>query len=154
MIGFQIKKLARSVQVFFPWLPDAKFAAHHWYHRAAGRLFQAEYGGLGCFDWEGQLLLDIGANRGQSTVAFENAVPRRLQFRASAAEAECAARRNRGVEWRRGDAGAASPGNPFGLSVGCADRAARGIRLPHLRLSRRTVSCGPDRPTLHLVPAR
>ena len=75
MAGVPIKKLARSVQVFFPWLPDAKFAAHHWYHKAAGRLFQAEYGGLGLFDWEAQLLLDIGANRGQSIVAFQNAVP-------------------------------------------------------------------------------
>lgn len=75
MPGLEFKKLVRSVQVFFPWLPDAKFAAHHWYHRAAGRLFQAEYGGLACFGWDRELLLDIGANRGQSIVAFQNALP-------------------------------------------------------------------------------
>lgn len=76
MAGLEIKKLVRSMQVFFPWLPDAKFAAHYRYHRAAGRLFQAEYAGLAAFDWDEPLLLDIGANRGQSIVAFQNALPR------------------------------------------------------------------------------
>ncbi|HEX3538480.1 MAG TPA: FkbM family methyltransferase [Stellaceae bacterium] len=76
MTALPVKKLIRSVQVFFPWLPDAQFAVHHWYHSVAGRLFQAEYGGLACVDWQDKLLLDIGANRGQSIVAFGNAIPR------------------------------------------------------------------------------
>lgn len=75
MVGTFGKKLSRSMQVFFPRLVEAKFVVHHWFYRRTGRLFKADYGGLTCFPWRTQLLLDIGANRGQSIVAFQNAVP-------------------------------------------------------------------------------
>lgn len=77
LVSVHIKKLIRSVQVCFPGLPDKKYATHTWYYRTTGRLFKRDFAGLYSFSdaWRGKLLLDIGANRGQSIVAFQNAVP-------------------------------------------------------------------------------
>jgi hypothetical protein len=75
MPAFPAKKLVRSAQVFFPSLDDAKFAVHHWLHTVTGRLFEPEYGCIVCFARQGALVLDIGANRRQSIVAFRNALP-------------------------------------------------------------------------------
>ncbi|MGH6868223.1 MAG: FkbM family methyltransferase [Methylocella sp.] len=38
-------------------------------------MFKAEFGGLRKLSLRGRLLLDVGANRGQSIIAFQNAVP-------------------------------------------------------------------------------
>lgn len=76
MLRWDLKKAIRSVQVLFPWLPDAKFTAHYWRYKYSGQLFESEYRGLTCFAWDRPLLIDIGANRGQSVVAFQNAIPR------------------------------------------------------------------------------
>ena len=70
-----LKKLVRSTQVLFPGLVDAKFAIHNWIFRTTGRVFKRELNGLRHFNLGGKLLVDIGANRGQSIVAFRNAVP-------------------------------------------------------------------------------
>jgi FkbM family methyltransferase len=75
MVGAFFKKLIRSIQVFVPGLAEAKSVAHHWFYRRTGCLFKADYGGLARFPWRAKLLVDIGANRGQSIVAFQNAVP-------------------------------------------------------------------------------
>ena len=77
LLSVHFKKLIRSLQVGFPGLPDRKFAIHEWYYRNTRRLFKRDFAGLYSFSesWRGKLLLDIGANRGQSIVAFQNAVP-------------------------------------------------------------------------------
>jgi FkbM family methyltransferase len=69
-----LKKIVRTVQVQFPALVEAKFAFHDAFFRSTGMLYKADYGGLRHFDLAGKLLLDIGANRGQSITAFKNAV--------------------------------------------------------------------------------
>ena len=74
-MGPSIKKLFRSTQVLFPGAVDAKFALHDWIHRRSGRLFKKDFGGLRHFDLQGRLIVDVGANRGQSIRAFKNAAP-------------------------------------------------------------------------------
>lgn len=71
-----IKKILRTLQVQFPGLVEAKFAAHDAFFRSTGLLYKADYGGLRHFNLAGKLLLDVGANRGQSITAFKNAVQR------------------------------------------------------------------------------
>jgi FkbM family methyltransferase len=71
----RFKKFFRSIQVLFPGAEDAKFAAHDWVHRRIGRIYKQELKGLRHFDFRHKLLLDVGANRGQSIVAFKNAAP-------------------------------------------------------------------------------
>jgi FkbM family methyltransferase len=77
LLSAHLKKLMRSLQVYFPSFPDRKFAAHEWYFRNTRWLFKKDFAGLYSFSqsWRGKLLLDIGANRGQSIVAFQNVVP-------------------------------------------------------------------------------
>jgi FkbM family methyltransferase len=77
-----IKKALRTAQVQFPALVEAKFAFHHHFFKSTGMLYKSDYGGLRHFDLAGKLLLDVGANRGQSIVAFKNAVksPRIIAF--------------------------------------------------------------------------
>ena len=77
-----IKKALRTAQVQFPALVEAKFAFHHRFFKSTGMLYKSDYGGLRHFDLAGKLLLDVGANRGQSIVAFKNAVksPRIIAF--------------------------------------------------------------------------
>jgi FkbM family methyltransferase len=74
-LSWTTKKLLRSTQVLFPSFVDAKFAAHEWVHRRTGHIFKKEFEALRQFNLTGKLLLDVGANRGQSIVAFQNAVP-------------------------------------------------------------------------------
>ena len=74
-IGPILKKLARSTQVLFPAAVDTKFAVHEWFHRRTGRIFKPGLEGLRHFDFGGRLLVDVGANHGQSIVAFKNAAP-------------------------------------------------------------------------------
>jgi len=71
----RFKKFFRSTQVLFVGAEDAKFAAHNWVHRRIGRIYKQELKGLRHFDFRNKLLLDVGANRGQSIVAFKNAAP-------------------------------------------------------------------------------
>lgn len=68
------KKALRTAQVQFPSLVEAKFALHHAFFQSTGLLYKSDYGGLRHFDLGGKLLLDVGANRGQSITAFKNAV--------------------------------------------------------------------------------
>jgi FkbM family methyltransferase len=69
-----VKKVLRTVQVQFPSLVEAKFAVHDYYFRSTGTLHKSDFGGLRHFDLAGKLLLDVGANRGQSITAFKNTV--------------------------------------------------------------------------------
>lgn len=69
-----IKKALRTAQVQFPALVETKFTIHDRFFRSSGLLYKSDYGGLRHFDLAGKLLLDVGAHRGQSTVAFRNAV--------------------------------------------------------------------------------
>jgi FkbM family methyltransferase len=69
-----VKKALRTVQVQFPALVEAKFALHDHFFRSTGILYKSDLGGLRHFDLAGRVLLDVGANRGQSIVAFKNAV--------------------------------------------------------------------------------
>jgi FkbM family methyltransferase len=69
-----LKKAARTIQVRFPAATDAKFLLQNAFYRRSGLLFRPEYGGLRHFDLTGKLLIDIGANRGQSIIAFQNTV--------------------------------------------------------------------------------
>jgi FkbM family methyltransferase len=80
-----VKKALRTAQVQFPALVETKFSIHDRFFRSTGLLYKADYGGLRHFDLAGKLLLDVGAHRGQSTVAFRNAVksPRIIAFEAN-----------------------------------------------------------------------
>ncbi|MCK1328792.1 MULTISPECIES: FkbM family methyltransferase [unclassified Bradyrhizobium] len=71
-----IKKVLRTLQVQFPGLVEAKFAVHDGFFRSTGLLYKSDYRGLRHFDLAGRVLLDVGANRGQSITAFKNAVDR------------------------------------------------------------------------------
>ncbi|MGH6858023.1 MAG: FkbM family methyltransferase [Methylocella sp.] len=75
LLSARAKKVIRSLQIFFPSLPDTKFLWQARYFRITRRLFKAEFGGLRKLSLRGRLLLDVGANRGQSIIAFQNAVP-------------------------------------------------------------------------------
>jgi FkbM family methyltransferase len=70
-MGPSAKKFFRSIQVLFPGAVDAKFAVHDWVHRRTGRVFKPEFNGLRHFNFRGKAILDVGANRGQSVVAFK-----------------------------------------------------------------------------------
>jgi FkbM family methyltransferase len=66
-----LKKLVRSVQVFFPVLQDARWAAQRSYHRLRRRPVDASYAALRWLSLRPDaLLLDVGANRGQSIEAM------------------------------------------------------------------------------------
>jgi FkbM family methyltransferase len=75
LLSVHFKKLVRSTQIFFPSLPDVKFSFQARYYRVTRRLFKVDFEGLRHLPLHNQLLLDIGANRGQSIIAFKNAVP-------------------------------------------------------------------------------
>jgi FkbM family methyltransferase len=92
------KKALRTVQVQFPGLVEAKFAIHDHFFRSTGMLYKSDYGGLRHFDLAGKLLLDIGANRGQSIIAFKNAVrsPRIVAFEPNTRLASDLAQRHNG----------------------------------------------------------
>jgi FkbM family methyltransferase len=70
-----VKKVFRSIQVLLPSAVDAKFAIHDWFHRHTGRVFKREFNGIRKFNFRDKLLMDVGANRGQSVLAFKNAAP-------------------------------------------------------------------------------
>ena len=66
-----MRKLVRSVQVFFPVLQDARWVAQRSYHRLRGRPVDASYAALRWLSLRPDaLLLDVGANRGQSIEAM------------------------------------------------------------------------------------
>lgn len=92
-----LKKVIRTLQVQFPGLVEAKFAVHDVFFRSTGLLYKADYGGLRHFDLAGKLLLDVGANRGQSITAFKNAVqhPKIIAFEPNARLAANLAQRYR-----------------------------------------------------------
>lgn len=74
-MNLSLKKLFRSIQVIFPGAVDAKFALHDWFHRRTGLVMKAGFNGLRHLDFQDKLILDVGANRGQSIVAFKNVAP-------------------------------------------------------------------------------
>lgn len=66
-----VKTLLRTVQINFPFLLDAKFAAMRRYRKARRIPFDRDFDGIGVFPVDkGALFLDVGANRGQSTDAI------------------------------------------------------------------------------------
>ncbi|MCA1467127.1 FkbM family methyltransferase [Bradyrhizobium sp. IC3195] len=86
MALIDFKKALRTVQVQFPALVEAKFAIYEHFFRSTGILYKSDYGGLRHFDLAGKLILDVGANRGQSIRAFKNAVksPKIIAFEPNA----------------------------------------------------------------------
>lgn len=70
-----VKKILRSTQVLFPGVVNAKFTIYDCIYRFGGRVFKQEFNGLRHFNFRGKLLLDVGANRGQSIAAFKNLAP-------------------------------------------------------------------------------
>jgi FkbM family methyltransferase len=70
------RKLLRSLQVFFPFLQDARFHLQRTLHRLRGRPVEADFAALRLLPWApGALFLDVGANRGQSIEAMRILVP-------------------------------------------------------------------------------
>lgn len=66
-----LKKLLRTLQVNFPVLLDTKFALMRQYRHSRRIPFDRDFDGIRLFPInEGQLFLDVGANRGQSTDAI------------------------------------------------------------------------------------
>lgn len=66
-----LKKLLRTIQVHFPALLDAKFAAMRAWRQFRGVPFDADFEGIRLLPRpDGALFLDVGANRGQSTDAI------------------------------------------------------------------------------------
>ncbi|WP_082512376.1 FkbM family methyltransferase [Afipia sp. Root123D2] len=98
MSGPDVKKVLRTVQVQFPAMVEAKFALHDAFFRSTGLLYKSDYGGLRHFNLDGKLLLDVGANRGQSITAFKNAVkdPQIVAFEPNPKLAAALARRHAG----------------------------------------------------------
>lgn len=71
-----LRKLLRSLQIFFPFLQDARFAFERYRQKAGQRLVEPDFGALRLFDWgAAPLFLDIGANRGLATDAMRLLVP-------------------------------------------------------------------------------
>ena len=71
-----LRKLLRSIQVFFPLLQDARFALARYRQQTARRLIEPEFAALRLFDWgEAPLFLDVGGNRGLATEAMRRLVP-------------------------------------------------------------------------------
>lgn len=65
------KTLLRTVQTYFPFCLDAKFALMRQYRNARGIPFDRDFDAIRLLpDREGALFLDVGGNRGQSTDAF------------------------------------------------------------------------------------
>ena len=66
-----LRKLLRSLQVFVPFLQDARFQFERHRQRASRRLLEPDFAALGLFSWDLEpLFLDIGANRGLATEAM------------------------------------------------------------------------------------
>ena len=71
-----LRKLLRSLQVFFPLLQDARFALARYRQQTARRLIEPEFAALRLFDWgKAPLFLDVGGNRGLATEAMRRLVP-------------------------------------------------------------------------------
>ena len=85
-----LKKLIRSVQFLLPGFVDKKFAIQNWFDKKTGHVFKNDLKGLKHFGLRGKLLVDVGAHRGQSIVAFRNIVPncRIISFEPNTALAE------------------------------------------------------------------
>lgn len=65
-----IYKTGRTLQTFVPFVVDAKAAGRNHLHRLIRRPRDPEFLALRSFDVERPLLLDVGANRGQSITSF------------------------------------------------------------------------------------
>jgi FkbM family methyltransferase len=66
-----LKKVLRTLQVYFPALVDTKFAVMRVARSALSKPFERDFHALELFPEEpGALYLDVGANRGQSTDAI------------------------------------------------------------------------------------
>jgi FkbM family methyltransferase len=71
-----LRKLLRSLQVFFPSLQDTRFALARYRQKIAQRLIEPDFAALRLFDWgDAPLFLDIGGNRGLATDAMHLLVP-------------------------------------------------------------------------------
>lgn len=72
-----LRKMARTVQTWFPWAADAKYAAQRAARRLCRRPFEADFRALRLLDLgPAPLVIDVGANRGQSIDALRLLVPR------------------------------------------------------------------------------
>ena len=66
-----MKKLIRTLQVYFPFLLDTKFVVVRWYRNTLKKPFEDDFNALSLFPpVGGAVFLDVGANRGQSTDAI------------------------------------------------------------------------------------
>src|SRR5882724_8840051 len=66
-----MRKLIRTLQVYFPILLDMKFVVMRFYRNTLKKPFEEDFNALSLFPLCGRVLfLDVGANRGQSTDAI------------------------------------------------------------------------------------
>jgi FkbM family methyltransferase len=71
-----VHKLLRSIQVFFPFLQNSRFAFERFRQRMGRPLAEPDFNALRLFDWgPAPLFLDVGANRGLATDAMRLLVP-------------------------------------------------------------------------------
>lgn len=71
-----LRKLLRSLQVFFPFLQNARFTLERSRQKAGMSMFEPDFNALKLFEWGATpLFLDIGANRGMATQAMQILVP-------------------------------------------------------------------------------
>ena len=71
-----LRKAVRSLQVFFPFIQQARFVAHLYFNRLSNRVLERDFLALSLFDWPADaVFLDIGANRGFAIEAMRAIVP-------------------------------------------------------------------------------
>lgn len=83
-----VRNLFRTIQVRFPALQSAKYTAKRFLTRTLGTLSEPDFRALQLFpDLQDKLLLDVGANRGQSIEALLRVAPqsRIMSFEANGA---------------------------------------------------------------------
>jgi FkbM family methyltransferase len=75
----------RTAQIYFPWIVDLKADIQRRYGEITNKPFEVEFEALRLFGGEGQLYLDVGANRGQSITAIRmmTTAPRIISFEAN-----------------------------------------------------------------------
>ncbi len=76
MPPFDLKTLIRTAQVYFPWAVDAKASVQRTYRRALAIPFEDDFRYLGTISLPaGRVVVDVGANRGQSIDAIRMMQP-------------------------------------------------------------------------------
>lgn len=70
-----LKKILRSIQVFFPFIQDYRFIVQRTLRKLLNQTHEKDFDALSLFDANGKLFVDIGTNRGEAIQSILMRVP-------------------------------------------------------------------------------